>query len=75
MARAYATINVDVYLDEFETNDLIDEIEDRGYRVIENDDYAPEDLTSDEIAAIVAVFQYYKPGTIGNSIYEKLRKR
>lgn len=71
MARTYATIDVDVYLDEFETNDLIDEIEDRGYCVIE----ALEDLTSDEIAAIVDVFQDYKPGTIGNSIYEKLRKR
>lgn len=73
MGRTYVEVEVD--LDDFDDQDLIDEIESRGWRVVEDSDYAPEDLTSEEIAVIVGAFQHCKPGTIGNSVYEKLRKR
>lgn len=76
MTRSYVTIDVDVYLDEFDDDALIEELEDRGYTVVDkNESFDVSDLTSDEIAAIVGAFQHCKPGTIGNDIYEKLRKR
>lgn len=75
MARSYVTIDVDVYLDEFDDEDLIGELEGRGYRIVEGDDYAPEDLTDEEITTILDRFQMALPGTIGYNIYEKLRKR
>ena len=70
---AYAT--VEISLSEFDDDDLIDEIEDRGYRVVEDDEYVPGELTSEEITAILDRFQMSLPGTIGYDIYEKLRKR
>ena len=76
MGRSYTTVDVDVYLDEFDDQDLIDELEDRGYTVKEkNDFFSPDELDEVEIAAIVGAFQDCRPGTIGNEIYEKLRKR
>ncbi len=70
---AYATIDVD--LSEFDDDDLIDELEERGYRVVEDDEYVPGELTSEEITVILDRFQMSLPGTIGYDIYEKLRKR
>jgi hypothetical protein len=70
---AYATIEIS--LREFDDDDLIDEIEDRGYRVVEDDEYVPGELTSEEITVILDRFQMSLPGTIGYDIYEKLRKR
>lgn len=77
VGRSYvtATVDVDVELGDFDDQDLIDEIEGRGWRVIEDNDYVPEDLTSDEINAIIGVFRDSAPGTLGYEIYEKLRKR
>jgi hypothetical protein len=71
----YTTVDVEVYLDEFREDELIEELESRGYRIIEDNDYVPEDLTKEEISVIVEVYKDHAPGTIGNSIYEKLRKR
>jgi hypothetical protein len=70
---AYATIEIS--LGEFNDDELIDEIEDRGYRVVEDDEYAPGDLIPEEVDFIVGTFSTYIPGTIGHSIYEKMRKR
>jgi hypothetical protein len=70
---AYATIEIS--LREFDDDELIDEIEDRGYRVVEDDEYAPGDLIPEEVDFIVGTFSTYIPGTIGHSIYEKMRKR
>ena len=68
---AYVTIDID--LGEFDDDDLIDELEGRDYKII---DTADEDqLTTDEITAILERFQMSLPGTIGYDIYEKLRKR
>ena len=73
---AWVNVDVDVTLDEFDDQELIDELEGRGHwRVVELDETIIDELTSDEIAAIVGAFQHCKPGTIGNSVYEKLRKR
>ena len=70
---AYATIEIS--LREFDDDDLIDEIEDRGYRVVEDDEYVPGELTSEEITVILDRFQMSLPGTVGYDIYEKVRKR
>lgn len=74
MTRSYVTIDVDVYLDEFDDDALIEELEDRGYQVKHYKD-VPEELTELEINAIVGMFEDSKPGTVGYEIYEKLRKR
>ena len=70
---AYAT--VDISLDSIDDDDLIDEIEHRGYRVVEDDEFTPGDLIPEEVEFIVGTFSTYIPGTIGHSIYEKMRKR
>ena len=70
-----ARMMVDVNLCDFDDDDLIDELEVRGYRVVEDSVYVPEDLIQEEVEFIAGVFSTYMPGTIGHSIYEKLRKR
>jgi hypothetical protein len=70
---AYATIEIS--LEEFNNDELIDELEERGYRVVEDDDYVPDDLIQEEVEFIAGVFSTYMPGTIGYNIYEKMRKR
>jgi|LakMenE18May11ns_1017448.scaffolds.fasta_scaffold9447402_2 hypothetical protein len=70
---AYATI--DISLREFDDDDLIDEIEDRGYRVVEDDEFVPGDLIPEEVDFILATFSTHAPGTMGYHIYEKMRKR
>ena len=68
-------VTVDISLDCIDDDDLIDEIEHRGYRVVEDDDYTPGDLIQEEVEFIVGMFSTYMPGTIGYNIYEKMRKR
>jgi hypothetical protein len=70
---AYTTIEIN--LEEFDDDELIDELEKRGYRVVEDDDYVPNDLIQEEVEFIAGVFSTYMPGTIGYNIYEKMRKR
>jgi hypothetical protein len=70
---AYATIEVN--LDDFDDDDLIDELEGRNYLVFDSTEVANDKLTSDEITAILERFQMSIPGTVGYDIYEKLRKR
>jgi hypothetical protein len=68
-------VTVDISLDCIDDDDLIDEIEHRGYRVVEDDDHVPGDLIPEEVDFILSTFSTYMPGTIGHSIYEKMRKR
>ena len=70
-----AYINIDVDLDGFDDGELIDELEERGYRVVEDSVYVPDDLIQEEIEFIAGTFSTYMPGTIGYNIYEKMRKR
>lgn len=75
---ASITVDVDVYLDEFDDQELIDELEDRGWIVSDSKHQggpAPEPLTSLEMEIVANAFKDCKPGTIGNGIYEKMRKR
>jgi hypothetical protein len=72
---AYISVEIDVEPKEFDDQELIDELEERGYRVVEDSVYVPEDLIQEEIEFIVGMFSTYMPGTIGYNIYEKMRKR
>lgn len=74
---AYVNIDIDVDLDDFDDQELIDELEHRGWFVGPEKEWSPplEELTTDEITAILDKFQMSLPGTIGYDIYEKLRKR
>ena len=73
----YITVDVDVDMDDFDDRDLADELSSRGWFVGETKDWSPttEELTYEEITAILDKFQMSLPGTIGYEIYEKLRKR
>jgi hypothetical protein len=73
-----ANINVDIEVDleEFDDQELIDELEDRGWFVGEEKGWEPnEELTDDEIEYIVSLLIHAMPGTFAYEIYEKLRKR
>lgn len=67
-----AYVNVEINLEEFDDDQLIEELEDRGYTV---DDPTDSGLTSYEIDIIVDVFAGSKPGSPEYVIYEKLRKK
>lgn len=70
------TVDVHVDLNEFDDQDLIDELENRGWFVGEEKGWKPdEQLTEDEINYIVATLTYAVPGSYAHGIYEKLRKR
>ena len=66
-----AYVNID--LSDFDDDDLIDELEGRDYKIIDSTE--EDQLTVDEITAILERFQMSLPGTVGYNIYEKLRKR
>ena len=75
MSRNYVTIDVDVYLDEFDDDTLIEELEDRGYMVVEGESDEDQRLTEEEIDVILKLLTVHDVGTTEYSIYEKLRKR
>ena len=68
---AYVSLEID--LGDIDDDELCDELESRGYKVIDEED--DDQLTTDEITAILERFQMAIPGTTGYNIYEKLRKR
>ena len=70
-------VTVDVDMDDFDDQDLADELSSRGWFVGETKDWSPptEELTYEEINLILERFQMSLPGTTGHEIYEKLRKR
>ena len=72
----YLTVDVDVDMSEFDDQELIDELERRGWFVGEEKDWRPnEELTDDEIEYIVSMLTYAVPGSFAHGIYEKLRKQ
>jgi hypothetical protein len=72
----YTTVDVYVDLKDFDDQELIDELEDRGWFVGEEKGWEPnEELTDDEIEYIVSLLIHAMPGTFAYEIYEKLRKR
>ena len=63
-------------MNEFCDDELISELERRGWFVGSEKGWEPnEELTEDEITAILDKFQMSLPGTTGYQIYEKLRKQ
>ena len=70
---AYINVEIDVELDEFDDQELIDELESRGWYVSEEDPDEP--LTREEKDVIVNLMGIGKVGSIEYNIYEKLRKR
>ena len=73
---AWINMDVEVELSAVDDQELIDELENRGWFVGEEKGWEPnEQLTEDEIAAVLEKFEMSSPGTVGYAIYEKLRKR
>ena len=68
-----AYIQVEVSLEEFDDKELIDELEERGWFVSE--DEPEEQLTREEKDVITNMMGIGKVGSIEYNIYEKLRKR
>lgn len=71
-------VNMDVQIDmgEFDDQELIDELEKRGWFVGEEKGWEPdEQLTKDEILLIADLFSNAEIGSDEYFIYEKLRKR
>ena len=71
----YVNVDVNIDLDEFDDQELIDELEDRGWIVSDEKGKEFLDLTSDELDYIVDLVINCKPGTTGREIYDKLKKR
>ena len=72
----YMTVDVHVDLNEFDDQDLIDELENRGWFVGEEKGWEPvEQLTQNEILLIADLFSNAEIGSEEYFIYEKLRKR
>jgi hypothetical protein len=73
---AYTTVDVYVDLNDFDDQELIDELENRGWFVGEEKGWEPdEQLTKDEIQLIADLFSNAEIGSKKYFIYEKLRKR
>lgn len=73
---AYINVEIDVELDEFDDQELIDELESRGWYVGEEKNWEPDEpLTREEKDVIVKLMGIGKVGSIEYNIYEKLRKR
>jgi hypothetical protein len=69
-------MDVEFELDTVDDQELIAELENRGWFVGEEKGWEPdEELSQEEITFILNKFQMSLPGTIGYEIYEKLRKR
>lgn len=70
----YITVDVDVDLDEFEDQDLIDELEGRGWYVGQDRNWIPkfEDLTNDEEEIILRFLMNAEVGTPEYFLYQKL---
>lgn len=72
----YTTVDVYVDLKDFDDDELIDELEDRGWYVGEEKGWEPdESLTQNEILLIADLFSNAEIGSEEYFIYEKLRKR
>lgn len=71
----YVNVDVNIDLDEFDDQELIDELEDRGWIVSDEKGKEILDLTSEELDYIVDLVINCKPGTTGREIYDKLKKR
>jgi len=67
-------VDFEIDLDEWDDDELIEEIKSRGYEVVKEDPIEKE-LTPEELEALCAAVRDSEPGTILYAIYEKIRKR
>lgn len=68
------SVTVEVNLDQFDDQDLVDELEGRGYYVGTEKGWEPtETLTTDEIDFIADLCVRGKPGSLEYFIYKKLK--
>lgn len=73
---AWINMDVEVELGAIDDQELIDELEERGWFVGEEKGWEPdEQLTQDEILLIADLFSNAEIGSNEYFIYEKLRKR
>ena len=70
-------VDVDVEMTDFNDQDLVEELESRGWFVGPEKRWEPlfQELTNEEIDDILSKYSWAIPGTLGFDIYEKLRKR
>lgn len=71
MAKRIISTYIDVDLDDIDINDIIDYIEDCGYKVKDTS----EDFTKNETEHMMDVFRDSSIGSIGYNIYQKLLLR
>lgn len=71
----YIDVTVDVDLNEFDDDELIDELESRGWVVSEEKGKEFLHLTEDELDYIADLVCNAKPGTLGYEIYQKVKKK
>jgi len=67
-------VDFEIDLDEWDDDELIEEIKIRGYEVVK-EDHIEKELTPEELEALRAAVRDSEPGTILYAIYEKIRKR
>ena len=76
MARIVTEIDVDVDLEDFETDDLLDEIENRGFMVIEKEESgAMSAATKDEIYTFYQDYILWKDLGMKNETFEKIANK
>jgi hypothetical protein len=76
MASIDVTVDIDIedYLNEASDRDLIEELEGRGYEVIEEAKNPLKELSKEELDHLRDMVINGKPGSIEWSIYQKIRK-
>ena len=76
MASIDVTVDIDIedYLNEASDRDLIEELEGRGYEVIEEAKNPLKEVSKEELDHLRDMVINGKPGTIEWYIYDKIRK-
>lgn len=70
----YVDVTVDIDLNEFDDQELIDELEGRGWIVSDEKGKEFLDLTDEELDYIASLVCNERFGSIGSEIYQKVRK-
>lgn len=73
--RVDAEVDVETVLDALTDDHMIQELEHRGYEVVEESKDPLKELTDEEMDHLRDMVINGKPGTIEWSIYDKIRKR
>lgn len=67
-------VDFEIDLDEWDDDELIEEIKGRGYEVVKEDPIEKV-LSPEELEALRGAIQDSEPGSLLYSVYEKIRKR